>query len=226
MSEEVDLSDAINKASTTKNDKKRKKSTIIKTVIAGALGVAVIGVFVGNTQNWFAKNDFSDKVPLSQNITRWTSLSWDNSNHFKGDITNTTGKWTFDNNTGNFTNKTLGCVALFTKVNGDDGNGPSDSDAKSTAQYTKRFIKGQSGTVTKDVYLPLKEYPNGGIQALKSYYKGSDDKYNVAYYRHSPENATIFLGILSCDTAASLQKVSPADGNGSEIKDLGFWLKP
>lgn len=225
MAEEYDLSEALSKASSTSTEKKNKKATTIKVVVAGALGVAIVGAFVFGTQNWFAKNDFTKPIALSENITQWTSLSWDTENHFEGDLTNKFGTWSFDDENGNFTNDELKCSSLFTKLRGDYGD--TKDDASSTEKYKARFAEGQEETsTTSKVFLPLKEYPEGGVEALKTYYTGSDGNYNVAYYRHSPENETIFLGVVTCETDESLQKVAPVEGDGSEIETLGFWLKP
>lgn len=225
MAEEFDLSDVLGKVENTSIDEVQKKKAHKRWIIAGTLTVCIIAAFLYGNQNWFAKNDFSKPIPLSENITRWTSLSWGAQGDFKKSHETKFGEWTFDDSNGNFANKDLGCAALFTKTRGDYGN--FYSDAKDTANYTAKFTAGQEKTSkTKPVYISLEGYPKGGIEVLKTYYLGADNKFNATYYRHSPDNETVFLGIMTCDTKESLEKVSPYAANGSEIKDLGFWLKP
>jgi hypothetical protein len=224
MAEEYDLSSALQNVSKTSVDEKNKRSTRIKWGISGVLAIAVVGVFLGGTQNWFAKNNFDKPIALSENITRWTSISWGTENDFKGDLENKFGTWKFNDQTGNFTNEELGCNLLFTKLRGDYGD--FNNDALDTERYEKKIIEGQEKTaLTSQVFLPVIDHPEGGVEVYKTYYKGADEKFNVSYYRHSPENETIFLGVATCDTEESLYEVSPKESTGSEIEELGFWLK-
>jgi hypothetical protein len=225
MAEEFDLSDTLKKVENSSMDEVQKKKAHKRWFIAGSLAVCVIGAFLYGNQNWFAKNDFTEPIPLSENVTRWTSIAWGAEGDFKENHDTKFGEWTFDNSNGNFTNSEVGCAVLFTKTRGDYGN--YQSDAKDTANYTTKFIEGQEDTSkTKPVYLSIKGYPEGGIEVLKTYYTGADGKFNATYYRHSPDSETLFLGIITCDTAEALEEVAPYESNGSEIKDLGFWLEP
>lgn len=224
MPEDYDLSDVIKKAQTSQVNKKGKRKAKLKWIISGVLALCVIGTFLYGTQTWFAKNNFSNPVSLTTNITRWTSLSWDTAGHFKTNLHDKFGTWVFDNHNGNYTNTTLGCEILFTKVRGDYGN--YKTDLKNSLNYAKKFTTNQPDAKTKKAYISIEGYPQGGIQVLKTYYRGSNKNYNAAYYRHSPKNETIFLGIISCKTSAARDKVTPWSGNGQEVKTLGFWLKP
>lgn len=222
MPKEYDLSDVLANTASTPAKKKRKGN--LKWFITAGLAVVIIIAFLIGVNVFYAKNNFDNKIPLTENISRWNSLAWDNENHFTGDISNSTGDWAFDKKNGVFTNDANGCQALFTQIGGDYGS--YSNDLKDSQNYQKKFIKGQEKTsVTSKVYVSLAGHPNGGIQMLKTYYRGSNDTYNVTYYRHSPANETVVFGVVSCKTEEALNKLMPIKGDGSEVKTLGFWLK-
>lgn len=224
MSEEFDLTAALEKANTLKDEANPKKQNRAGIIFAATLGLVIVGGFVWATTSWFAENDFSHPISLTEDIKKWTSLEWSAEGDFKKNHHNVFGEWDFNNKTGNFVNTELGCSALFTTVVGDYGD--FGNDLEDTKRYERKFIEGQEETAkTQTVVIPLENYSNGGIEAYKTYYINGDSKPSVAYYRHSPASETIFLGIISCETEETLEKVSPFKGNGSELETLGFKLK-
>jgi hypothetical protein len=225
MPEEFNLSkDVLDKAKTVDTSKSKKKSKTLRWVISGVLLVAIVGVFSFNIKNWFTPSNFNEDIPLSENISRWDALSWGAKGNFEGDNLDTkTGDWTLNTETGDFTSKEYdGCSMYFNRLTGDYGD--FGNDKQDTEAYTKKFFEGKELS-NSTAWVTLKGYDTRGIEVAKSKYIDEAGNYSMAYYRHSPLNKVVFFGVVRCADESTLEKIAPTDGDGSELADLGIWLK-
>jgi hypothetical protein len=225
MPEEFKLSkEILEQAKQVDTSKDKKKKNNIRLAVSGVLLIAIVGVFLFNINNWFKPSDFNQAVPLSQNISRWDALNWGAKGNFTSDNLNTkTGNWALNTDTGNFTSEKFeGCSMYFNRTVGDYGD--YSNDLEDTEAYTKKFFDGKelySGTA----WVHLKDHDTRGIEVAKAKFIDEAGNYAMAYYRHSPLNKVIFFGLVRCADEASLEKLAPVSGDGSELADLGIWLK-
>ena len=225
MPEEFKLSqDVLDKAKSVDTTKSKKQRNHLRWIISGVLLVAIVGVFAVNLKTWFTPSDFNEDIPLSKTISRWDALSWGATGNFEKDNVGTkTGDWKLNTETGQFTNpKYEGCSMYFNTTSGDYGD--FGNDLEDTNAYTEKFFDNKELSSTT-AWVKLKGHDTRGIEVVKTKYIDDGGNYAMAYYRHSPLNKVVFFGVVRCADENTLEELAPSSGNGSELADLGIWLK-
>lgn len=228
MAEEYDLSEAINQPAgesyKDKNNKRRKKQLIV----AGVSTVAILGLFSGGLNNWFAKNDFNSAIALSENVTRWSGFTWS----YGGDntrIQNEFGNWDRTEMGAPFLNDESTCILRV--LTSGAITGALVSDQADSENYSSIFEDQAADTEspavrTKNAWISIDGHPDGSIEVLKTSYTTTEGNPAVSYYRSMVKTEQVFTAVVSCDTQEELDKVAPYDNNGEELAKLGLSIKP
>ena len=222
MAEEYDLSEAISQTPKITYKEKNRKRRRKQLIVAGVSTVVILGFFAGGLNNWFAKNDFTAPIPLSENVTRWTGFEWayGDSNTL---IENEFGKWERTEKGAPFLNDESTC--LLRVLTSGSIAGALVSDEADSKNYTSIFA-GDTENATKSVWLALDGYPTGSIEVLKTSYTTTEGKPAIAYYRSMVKTEQVFTAVLSCDTQEELDKVAPYEGDGDELTKMKVSIKP
>lgn len=227
MSEDLNLSkDFLENAKNQPAPNFKKKKVAIRWAITAVLAVVIIGAFIFAMTKWFAPTDFSERISLDKQISRWDNLSWGATGNFEKDNVDTKfGNWAFDDTNGIFTGEGdyASCSFYFNKLKNPEAN--QGSDRVETKNYINNVFKGTEILDEDTVWVDFKKDNKvvTEVELTRTDFIDPEGKYTASYNRVSPMNGIILFGTVRCDTSELLEEVIPKDSD-TQLEDLGIWL--
>lgn len=226
MSEDLNLSKEFLEKAKNSSGSKKKNKNITRWVITAGLAIVIIGAFVFAMTKWFAPTDFSEKISLDKQISRWDNLSWGANGSFEKDNLETKfGDWSFDDTNGVFKGKGefASCSFYFNKLKNPEAN--QGSDRVETEKYTGNVFKGVEILDEDTVWVDFKKDDEviTRVELARTDFIDPEGNYTASYYRVSPMNGAILFGTVRCDSEELLEELVPKDSD-TQIEDLGVWL--
>lgn len=206
--------DVLSLTSSVKAKKETPKGVKLVVIVVGV--AVILGVFGYSLTQWFKPTDFTSTVALSEDISRFSPLSWVEP---ETELVNELGSWVRTSKTDPYVNETLGCSLLLPTLKG--ASAEKGSDLEDTELYTRIFNQPSNvNIVTEEDFIPVND--SGQVEVLRTSYDSVDgDKSFITFYRNTIKSETVYLAILECTNLENYELIVK-DENIPDLLNIRF----